>query len=250
MGKPDFPLSLEPAPIGRQHFTITRAIEYFSARELEIQTGQPRNQFAPAVAPKELIDNALDAAERAGRPPVVEITGLFKEAMGKMGLLVVDNGAGISPEVVARILDFSSRTSDKAAYRGPARGAQGNALKTIIGLPVALGAERGELEIISHGARHIIDAWIDPSQTPRIEHSIEPAPASEGTTIALMLPDCRGAVVLGLDRLAFAYACLNPHATVKITLATEAAEHDGMIAASVSANLERARKLRERRAGQ
>ncbi len=228
MDKPDFAprsLTAEPAPAGRQHFTVSRAVEYFTARELEIQTGQPVGQFAPAVAPKELLDNALDAAERAGRPPVVAIIGLFREAAGSMALVVADNGDGIPPEVVSRILDFSSRTSDKAAYRGPARGAQGNALKTIIGLPVAMGADRGELEIITQGTRHRITAWLDPSQTPRIEHHTEPAPGSEGTRITLELPDCRGAVVLGLDRLAFAYACLNPHATVKIVLTVDAAEH-------------------------
>jgi signal transduction histidine kinase len=30
---------------------------------------------------------------------------------------VADNGTGIAPEVVARILDYSTLTSDKALYR-------------------------------------------------------------------------------------------------------------------------------------
>jgi len=49
----------------RTHHTIGRAAEYFTARELEAQTGQPRTMFA-AVVLKELVDNALDAAETTG----------------------------------------------------------------------------------------------------------------------------------------------------------------------------------------
>ena len=49
------------AQLERTTFEISRAAEYFDAKELEAQTGQPRDRFAAAVL-KELTDNALDAA--------------------------------------------------------------------------------------------------------------------------------------------------------------------------------------------
>jgi hypothetical protein len=116
----------------RETFSVSRASEYFDARELQAQTGQPRHRFA-AVALKELVDNALDAAETAGVAPEIEIA--VQHRAESLVISVRDNGSGIAPETVARILDFGTRTSDKAAYRSPTRGAQGNALKTVIEIP-------------------------------------------------------------------------------------------------------------------
>ena len=217
-------MSMTTAPTTRQHFTQSRAIEYFQPRELETQTGQLLTNFASAVAPKELIDNALDAAEAAGRSPVIEITAHLDD--DGTHLSVGDNGNGLAPAIVTRILNFDSRTSDKAAYRGPCRGAQGNALKTLIGMPTALGAERGELEITAQGVRHRIIAWVDPAQMVRIEHDPQPEAVAEGTRITLRLPGNDLTVAKGLDRLAWAYHALNPHATVRISLSGTAIYHD------------------------
>jgi hypothetical protein len=57
-------------------------------------------------------------------------------------LSIKDNGRGIPPVAVQSILDFRTRTSNKAAYRSPTRGLQGNALKTVIGTPYALGSRQ------------------------------------------------------------------------------------------------------------
>lgn len=126
----------------RKHFTIPRAAEYFTLDGLRKETGQPAEHFLHVVL-KELLDNALDAAESAGVTPAVTVEF---QPMGeyRTRLAISDNGSGIPPYVVERILgDFSSGTTDKAAYRAPTRGAQGNALKTVLGIPVALGDERG-----------------------------------------------------------------------------------------------------------
>ncbi len=56
----------------RTVFGTSRAQEYFNARELQAQTGQPLFNLA-TVALKELVDNALDACEQSGVPPVIEI---------------------------------------------------------------------------------------------------------------------------------------------------------------------------------
>ena len=125
------------AVLERTLFSVSRAAEYFAAAELQAQTGQPAHRFA-AVALKELVDNALDAAEAAGVAPEIAID--VARLGGDLRLAVGDNGPGLAPETVRRVLDFATRTSDKAAYRAPTRGLQGNALKTVLGIPVALGA--------------------------------------------------------------------------------------------------------------
>ena len=108
------PAGLTPEAPTRQHFTLSRAVEYFLPGELEKSTGQPIGNFARKVAPKELLDNALDAAEAAGRPPVVEIVADFDAEAGSLALSVSDNGNGIPADVVARIFVFTGNTTDKA----------------------------------------------------------------------------------------------------------------------------------------
>ena len=108
----------------RTTFESSRAGEYFDARELQAQTGQPSSNFA-AVALKELADNALDVCETASVAPEVGVE--VHEDGELIRLTVSDTGPGIPPETVRKILDFNTRTSDKAAYRSPTRGAQGNA---------------------------------------------------------------------------------------------------------------------------
>jgi hypothetical protein len=56
---------------------------------------------------------------------------------------------------VEKVLDYNVRVSDKAVYRSPTRGAQGNALKTVIGIPYALGRKES-VNIVGHGVRHKI----------------------------------------------------------------------------------------------
>jgi hypothetical protein len=200
-------------------FETSRASEYFNVRELQAQTGQPRERFA-AVALKELIDNGIDAAEAAGIAPVIAI-----EITGDNSLLriaVEDNGPGIAPETVRRILNFQTRTSDKAAYRSPTRGAQGNALKTVLGLPCALGLREPVL-IEAQGVRHQILAWVDPAGELRLDHEETAIPTRPGTRITLPLP------ADGQDFdppfWAQAFAVFNPHASVKIRMPRSGSQH-------------------------
>ncbi|HHY96253.1 MAG TPA: hypothetical protein GX513_14785 [Firmicutes bacterium] len=83
---------------------IPRAAEYFSVKELQVQTGRPASESA-AVAMKELVDNALDAAETAGVTP--EIVVAVDDDGTVWRISVADNGPGTRPEVVRRVLDFS-----------------------------------------------------------------------------------------------------------------------------------------------
>src|SRR5436305_1103853 len=134
---------------------ISRAAEYIDPDELQVQTGHEVSRFAD-VALKELADNAIDACEDANVTPAITATVEWRSD-GSGLLRVQDNGAGIPATTVARTLDFGTRTSDKSPYRSPTRGMQGNALKTIYGLPTALcGADAEPVRITACGVRHTI----------------------------------------------------------------------------------------------
>lgn len=135
---------MSAAILEREHFTISQENKYFTLDSLSKMIGQEPNQWRHAAL-KELIDNALDAAESVypATPPVIRIE--FTETENGLMLSVADNGPGIAPEHIPGIFDFAANSSSKLFYRAPLRGAQGNALKTLIGIPVALGEERGRL---------------------------------------------------------------------------------------------------------
>lgn len=85
-------------PESRHTFTVSRAAEFFSEKELEMQMGAGCSHWLPMLL-KELIDNAIDAAEAAGvATPEVHIT------LADDAFTVADNGPGIPPETVEKSL--------------------------------------------------------------------------------------------------------------------------------------------------
>ena len=204
---------MSAAILERRHFTVTRANDYFTPDGLQKETGQPPNQFRH-MALKELLDNALDAAETAGNAPDVQVE--FVETDNGLTLTIADNGRGIPAQVVERIIgDFSTSTSDKACYRSPMRGAQGNALKTVIGMPVALGADRSHLAIAADGVQHDIEVWVSPAGDVRHTHQQSPA-ETQGTRITVMIPGSLDCYYWNPARWLFAYSLFNPHAQLQI----------------------------------
>ena len=81
---------------------------------------------------KELFDNALDAAEEAEVAPVIEVI------VGPGSISIQDNAGGFAAGTIESILDYSVRVSSREAYVSPTRGAQGNALKTILAMAYVL----------------------------------------------------------------------------------------------------------------
>jgi DNA topoisomerase VI subunit B len=148
----------------RETFRTSRLLEFCSQRELVAQTGHSVGDW-PLVVIKELTDNALDIAEERGIAPVIEI-----EISTQRGEIVIrDNGPGIPSETTDGILDYTIRVSSREAYVSPTRGAQGNALKTIIAMPFALDGVVGETLIEAQGIAHLIRFAVDPiRQEPRI----------------------------------------------------------------------------------
>jgi signal transduction histidine kinase len=140
--------------IERTAFRTSRLLDFVSEKELTLQCGYGPRDW-PLVAVKELLDNALDACEEQGVPPKITVT------IDESGIAVADNGAGIAPDVVDRLLDFSVRVSSREAYVAPDRGAQGNALKTIIAMPFVLDGEQGRVDIVGAGVLNEITFCVD-----------------------------------------------------------------------------------------
>jgi hypothetical protein len=210
--------------ITRVPFQVSRLMEFCNRRELINQTGHDVFEW-PMVVLKELVDNALDECEEAGIAPEVEV-----EVVGDK-IIITDNGRGIPAKTITSVLDYSIRVSSREAYVSPTRGAQGNALKTIMPMGYVIdghyGADAvGETLVEARGVAHRIRFSVDHiRQEPEIEHTTAPSDVIRGTRVTVEL---RGYVstddsVAGEHRrqrflaLAESYAWLNPHLTLRLT---------------------------------
>jgi DNA topoisomerase VI subunit B len=198
----------------RTTFRTSRLLDFASEKELVAQTGHDKNAW-PVVILKELVDNAIDAAEEAGTPPVVTVT------VDRAGIIVEDNGPGMPTDVVEDILDFSVRVSSREAYVSPTRGAQGNALKTIVAMPFVLDGQRGRVEIEARGVQHIIDFGVDRiRQQPIVQRHVGTSNLTIGTRIKVEWPDSACSILEGTKaqflQIADQYAWLNPHLSITV----------------------------------
>jgi hypothetical protein len=148
-GKPTAP------KLERTTFLTSREMDFFSEKELVTQTGHNIQEW-PLVIVKELTDNSLDACEEADIAPVIEITA------DASGITLKDNGPGLPESTIKGALNFTVRASNREAYVAPDRGAQGNALKTLLPMPRVIDPEGGKFIIETQGKRHIIVCAADP----------------------------------------------------------------------------------------
>jgi hypothetical protein len=219
----------------RTTFSQSRAAEYLDLDTLQKLTARPASDF-PCVVVKELLDNALDAAEtaRVGVPHV----GVRVRTDGDFLVLDVhDNGVGIPTDVVKRALDFSTLTSDKALYRTPTRGQQGNALKTIFGMPYALGDADPRIWIDSDAGvqphRHDIAVRLGAGEQVEIKHEVTPlADEVEGSRVRVWLPMTNRKLLYaaraymgGIALLVRGYHLFNPHAMMTFSCSGQDADH-------------------------
>ncbi|PIU54233.1 MAG: ATP-binding protein, partial [Deltaproteobacteria bacterium CG07_land_8_20_14_0_80_60_11] len=138
----------------RATFEVSRELEFFSEKELAMQIGHGRGLW-PIALLKELVDNALDAAEAANLPPEVEVE------IGDDYFGVRDNGPGLPRETLTRSLDYLKRVSDKVFYVSPTRGQLGNALKLVWAAPFVAHGDHGCVEVWSMGVHHTVEVWVD-----------------------------------------------------------------------------------------
>src|SRR5262249_42946710 len=161
----------------------SRLLDFCSRNELIAPTGHSPESW-PLVLLKELVDNSVDACEDAGISPAIEV------AVNGQGIMVTDNGPGIPAETVAGVLDFSVRLSTRAASVSPCRGAQGNALKTVLAMPFVLDGEQGRVEIAARGVCHAITLKVDRiRQQPVLDHrQTDDSTVKSGTTVRVCWP--------------------------------------------------------------
>ena len=195
--------------VAPETFRTSRLLDFATKRELTAQIGHQPSMW-PQVVVKELVDNALDAAEQAETAPQIEVT--VTESM----IEVRDNGPGIPGDVIEDILDFTVRVSSREAYVGPTRGAQGNALKTIMVMPFVLDGNAGMVEIESLGVHHKILFAIDRiAQEPKAEIVREPSLVKNGTIVRLHWPDSASSILADalqpIRDLLYRFAAFNPH---------------------------------------
>jgi DNA topoisomerase VI subunit B len=200
----------------RVPFHSSRLMEFCTKRELVNQSGHDSWEW-PLVTAKELIDNALDAAEEAGIAPVISV-----EVRGDK-ITVTDNGPGIPASVIDGVLDYSVRVSSREAYCSPTRGAQGNALKCILPMGYVLDEQSGEdacavTVVEAHGIAHRIRFSVDHIlQEPKIAHTRKRSSVVRGTKITVTLPHVLSDYVKpAFFRIAEAFAWINPHLTLRV----------------------------------
>ena len=214
-------------------------------QHLGTQTGHEVSEW-PLVIVKELLDNALDACEDADISPVIEVVA------DATGITVTDNGPGLPEATLKGAMDFTVRASNREAYVSPCRGAQGNALKTLLPMPRVLDPEHGKFIVVTGGKVHTITCGADPiSQRAVIHHDQEDdlpkskkrrfsangqTMVSSGTSVRLewspretqylvkptpvwpfagMLP-CSGSFQESFRTLVEGFALFNPHATITL----------------------------------
>ncbi len=202
------------AQLERTTFKTSRLLDFCSEKELTAQIGHDVDDW-PLVALKELMDNALDACEEANTAPEITV----KVDLG--GITISDNGPGMPAETITGVTDYSVRVSNREAYVAPDRGAQGNALKTLLAMPFVLDGNRGRVDVASHGERREITFAVDPiRQEPVISVEVQIAEnVKTGTSVKLWWPDSATELKDAEDRflqLADDYTVLNPHLTLSV----------------------------------
>jgi DNA topoisomerase VI subunit B len=210
------------ATLQRDAFRTSRLLEFCNQKELTAQTGNAPADW-PLVILKELVNNALDAAEEANIAPEINI----KVSTETGEIIVADNGPGLPAETVKDVLDYMVRVSSREAYVSPTRGAQGNALKTIIAMAFALDGRRGETVIEARGQTHRISFGVDHlRQEPVVADSASRSSITIGTCITIRWPDSASSELVDAKsrflQIADDFSWLNPHASICV-------EWDGVV---------------------
>ena len=213
-----------PDRIERTAFSTDRLLDFVSEKELTLQCGYGPIDW-PLVAVKELIDNALDACEEQELAPEITVT------IDRGAITVADNGNGIPPGTVDRLLDFSIRVSSREAYVAPDRGAQGNALKVIVAMPFVIDGAIGRVDIVGRGVQSEIAFCVDRiQQRPSVAvtrsckagslvrvHLRPEASYEDDNSVSFLQNGCRlEDVAPRIRTLADDFTFLNPHLTLTL----------------------------------
>ena len=220
VAKPKRTARKRPEPkLTRVAFKVSRLMEFCSERELQNQTGHSIYDW-PLVVGKEIVDNALDGCEEAEVAP--DITVIVNSGT----IIIQDNAGGIDAETIESILDYTIRVSSREAYASPTRGAQGNALKTILAMGYVLDRKIGSdanaagVTIIeTRGVKHQIEFRVDHiSNQPKLIHTTAASEIKVGTKLTINWPPKLNLLEYAENRfkqLIEAYVWFNPHLTLR-----------------------------------
>jgi hypothetical protein len=218
-------------------FSFNREFDFVRLDGLRRATGLPPHEWDLYIV-KELIDNALDADEalwQADRRqwPRVEIRMEYISIPARRAqqlLIQVSNRAVFPVEQLADIFATQWYTSRKAFLKGLTRGALGNALKTLLGIPYALRHRvasdwQPELKPLSmrcqdqeYLPRYVIDAT---AQTIHFECETKTRKSVAGTMVRIGLDHFeqeQPRTLTQLTYLAEQYHLCNPHTEFRWTV--------------------------------
>jgi hypothetical protein len=154
---------------------------YTSLTTLPQKAGVAANLLA-RLCGKELADNALDAADMAGRPGAVTVR------IKAGNLTVTDQGTGIAdatPEKLAHIFSVARPMLSSKLLRRPSRGAVGNGLRVCLGY---LTATSGCLIVETGALRVELDPQVDGRSRIASVTAIKPITGVRLTAIAGNIP--------------------------------------------------------------
>jgi hypothetical protein len=198
--------------LARKTFRIPRAAEFGSIGELAKLVGHAPDQWLEVVI-KELVDNALDNCEEHRVAPEIKID----VDTVRCTIAVEDNGSGIEPKAVVALADLSTKVSTRAAYVSPTRGAQGNALQTLIATPYALDpAAPGDVVFESRGRLHRLVVEADPvERIPRVRVERGISPVKNGSRVTVRWPVSASSILAEAKSGSLSavndFTWLNPH---------------------------------------
>lgn len=212
-------------------FSYNREYDYIRLEGLHRATGRPAHEWDIYII-KELVDNALDADEalwcRDGRLfPSLSISVEYiavPPPQCQQLIVRVGNRGQFPVEQILNIFATQWYTSRKAFLKSITRGALGNALKTLLGIPYALHNRVAEdwrpalkpLSICCGATEYLPCYIVDPTtQTIRLGCEKRPCMPVAGTIISVGLDyfvQERTRTFTDIEVLAQQYALCNPHA--------------------------------------
>jgi hypothetical protein len=205
-------------------FSFNREFDFVRLDGLQRMTGRPAHEWDFYIL-KELIDNALDADEGLWRKDIGQYPKLkIRVEYGSKQLFVEVSNRSIFPApLIPKVFATQQYTSRKAFVKDMTRGALGNALKTLLGIPYVLRnrvfsdwlPDKKPLVIICNSTEYLPTYQIDPiQQTIEFECLERPHRQTEGTTVRVGLDyfeQEQPRTFAEIQRLARQYHLSNPH---------------------------------------
>jgi len=212
-------------------FSFSREFDYVRLDGLSRATGRPPHEWDLYII-KELIDNALDADEvlwvdDPSHLPHLDIHIEYINVSGHRSqklFVTVRNHAIFPVREIGDLFATKWYTSFKAFTKGLTRGALGNALKTLLGIPYALrncvagdwNPELKPMSIICNGIEYLPRYVVDSTaQTVHFEYNEQRKSKNlEGTVIRVSLDNFvqeRPRTLIEIETLAQQYHLCNPH---------------------------------------